>query len=84
MGVRLVDLLPPSLESFALYGYERGYCKDVDDQVDELMEVKGEKFPLLVNIEGIQDTMGSITTVYGGEPEEGKEWNRGEQDWGWK
>lgn len=84
LGVRLVDLLPPSLESFALYGYERGYCKDVDDQVDELMEVKGEKFPMLVNIEGIQDTIGSIDTVYGGEPEEGKEWDRGEQDWGWK
>lgn len=84
LGVRLVDLLPSSLESFALYGYDRGFCKDVDEQVDELMEVKSDRFPSFVTIEGVHNTIDSIYTLYGFRPQDGKHWDRGEQDWGWK
>ena len=50
---RLIDGLPPSLEYLRLYGYTRGENSDVDENVDELMEKKGEKLPRLTVIEGI-------------------------------
>lgn len=50
---RLIDGLPPSLEYLCLYGYTRGENSDVDENVDELMEKKGEKLPRLTVIEGI-------------------------------
>jgi hypothetical protein len=50
---RLIDGLPPSLEYLCLYGYTRGENSEVDENVDELMEKKGEKLPRLTVIEGV-------------------------------
>ncbi|RFN54069.1 hypothetical protein FIE12Z_1666 [Fusarium flagelliforme] len=50
---RLIDGLPPSLEYLCLCGYTRGENSNVDENVDELMEKKGEKLPRLTVIEGV-------------------------------
>lgn len=82
--LRLVAMLPSSLESFALYGYERGDNEDVDGQVDEFMQKRETLFPSLVDMEGIEEKIDSIDDLYGCEPDDGEGWDRGEQDWGWK
>lgn len=77
-GVNLVDVLPPSLESLALYGYERGDCKDVDKQVDDFLHRKEAMFPLLIEVEGIESKIESIRDRHGYEPDDDNVWDRGE------
>ncbi|SPN99264.1 uncharacterized protein DNG_02301 [Cephalotrichum gorgonifer] len=50
---RLVDALPTSLEYLCLYGYQKGKVVEIDEQVEELMEKKDERFPILQEIRGI-------------------------------
>ncbi|KAK0647142.1 hypothetical protein B0T16DRAFT_446940 [Cercophora newfieldiana] len=50
---RLVEALPPNLESLRLYGYRKGENSVIDSHVTELLERKSELFPDLVDIEGI-------------------------------
>jgi hypothetical protein len=50
---RLVDGLPPGLRALRLYDYRRGEDVVWDEYVDELRETMAERFPLLVELEGV-------------------------------
>ncbi|KAK3356830.1 hypothetical protein B0T25DRAFT_537501 [Lasiosphaeria hispida] len=52
---RLVDALPPSLTSLHLYGYTRGHSGVYDEHVDELLKQRAERFPLLVELRGVEE-----------------------------
>lgn len=82
-GPRLVDRLPPSLVSLAIYGYERGYCQDVDDQIDELLRERQTKLPLLEKVEGIETKIPSFEELYGNEADDENLWVEEERDWTW-
>ena len=52
---RLVDALPPNLKFLRLYDYRRGTDAVWDENVDELKEKMAERFPLLVEVEGVDE-----------------------------
>ncbi|KAF5965080.1 hypothetical protein FCOIX_13114 [Fusarium coicis] len=60
---RLVDMLPPSLEYFCLYGYTRGENTDVDDHIDEFLAKRDEKLPNLKVVRGIDERVRDIKDV---------------------
>lgn len=53
---RLIDALPPNLESLVLRGYRKGAKQSHDKHIDELLHMRLEKFPFLRDIRGI-DTL---------------------------
>ncbi|KAF5575151.1 hypothetical protein FPCIR_13288 [Fusarium pseudocircinatum] len=61
--LRLVDMLPPSLEYLCLYGYARGENPDVDEYIDELLAKKDDKLPILKVIEGIDKRVRDIKDI---------------------
>ncbi|KAK2685889.1 hypothetical protein QWA68_015008 [Fusarium oxysporum] len=61
--LRLVDMLPPSLEYLCLYGYTRGENSDVDEYIDELLAEKDEKLPNLKVIEGINKRVRDVKDI---------------------
>ncbi|KAK0711747.1 hypothetical protein B0H67DRAFT_300275 [Lasiosphaeris hirsuta] len=65
---RLVDALPPNLTWLRLYGYERGSDKVHDEHVDELQEQLEERFPLLAELEGVEEPIILGRTQRFGEP----------------
>ncbi|KAH8678495.1 hypothetical protein BX600DRAFT_431770 [Xylariales sp. PMI_506] len=80
---RLVDMLPPNLEYFCLYNYERGENIDIDNLVDEFMHKKTERFPRLQIIRGINETVMSERALYTEDDREDNLWRRPEVDLGW-
>lgn len=56
-GMRLVDMLPEGLEVLRLFEYEKGRWPDHDEQVRELMESRGERFPGLTVVEGVEESL---------------------------
>ncbi|KAF5567258.1 hypothetical protein FNAPI_722 [Fusarium napiforme] len=61
--LRLVDMLPPSLEYLCLYGYTRGENPDVDEHIDELLAKRDEKLPNLKTVEGIDERVRDIKDI---------------------
>ncbi|KAH7303065.1 hypothetical protein B0I35DRAFT_447299 [Stachybotrys elegans] len=61
---RLVDALPPGLQSFTLRGYYKGKNQYYDWQVKEFMAYKAERFPRLQELEGIEAPVPSASDVY--------------------
>jgi hypothetical protein len=51
---RLIDALPPNLESLTLRGYRVGANKLCDEHVQELIEGKAERLPKLKEILGVE------------------------------
>lgn len=82
-GARLMDILPPSLVTLTIYGYERGHNGDVDDHVDELLRERRKRLPLLETLEGVEMRVDSLDDVYGYEIREEDVWKGVEQDWTW-
>ncbi|KAF5014005.1 hypothetical protein FDECE_35 [Fusarium decemcellulare] len=63
----LINALPPSLKYLCLYGYEKGRIPVLDRCVEELMEKKGERLPLLEEVRGVDETVKDIVGLYGDE-----------------
>ncbi|KAJ4328328.1 hypothetical protein N0V84_001199 [Fusarium piperis] len=61
---RLIDLLPPNIESLCLYGYVKGETRLMDKQVAELMEKKGERLPKLKEVRGVEETVPDMQDLY--------------------
>ncbi|CAM1508985.1 Fc.00g027240.m01.CDS01 [Cosmosporella sp. VM-42] len=61
---RFIDALPPKLEYFCLYGYTKGEIPDIDEHVEELMEKKSERLPLLRELKGIDELVEDVATAY--------------------
>ena len=61
---RLIDALPPSLEYLCLYGYTKGEVPDVDEHVDELMEKRAERLPLLKEVRGVDEMVEDVATAF--------------------
>lgn len=53
----LVELLPPNLEYLCIYDYIRGTVMDFDQNINELLACKGDKFPRLKSISGVKQTI---------------------------
>ena len=83
-GYRLVDALPPKLESLRLYGYQKGQYTVVDDQVAELLEKKSELFPNLVDIEGVDELIPGVPGTWDPEPGEEEVWKRSTENLDWE
>ncbi|KAH7143652.1 hypothetical protein EDB81DRAFT_796094 [Dactylonectria macrodidyma] len=79
---RLIDALPPSLEYLCLYGYERGENADVDEHVDEFIEKREGRLPLLKEVKGMDERVDSEISVYKGQDEDSL-WQRPKRDFGW-
>ncbi|KAK0671352.1 hypothetical protein QBC41DRAFT_363394 [Cercophora samala] len=73
---RLVDLLPPNLESLKLYGYEKGKFAEVDAHVDELLAQKEEKLPNLKTIDGLEKCILGVAGTYPATPGSCDVWQR--------
>ncbi|KAK4639896.1 hypothetical protein QC761_700870 [Podospora bellae-mahoneyi] len=73
---RLVDLLPPNLESLKLYGYEKGKFAQVDAHVDELLAQKQEKLPNLKTIHGLDECILGVAGTYPAELGNSELWQR--------
>lgn len=63
---KLVDGLPPNLEYLRLYDYTKGAHKDIDDQVQQLLAVRQQRYPRLKVIEGVDQTVPGMLTQYPG------------------
>ncbi|KAF7552548.1 hypothetical protein G7Z17_g4240 [Cylindrodendrum hubeiense] len=61
---RLIDALPPSLEYLRLYGYEKGENSDVDEHVDEFMQKKEARLPLLKEVVGVDEKVQDLASMY--------------------
>ncbi|KAH6984583.1 hypothetical protein BKA56DRAFT_614314 [Ilyonectria sp. MPI-CAGE-AT-0026] len=79
---RLIDALPPTLEYLCLYGYEKGENSDVDEHVDEFMEQKEERLPLLEEVEGVDERIEDSALLYNQDDEDSL-WERPERDFDW-
>lgn len=64
---RLVDALPGGLRVLWLYDYVTGVHRLYDEQVDELMAVvkAGDRFPLLSEMKGVEETLVGRGTKFG-------------------
>lgn len=87
---RLIDLLPPNIESLCLYGYIKGKTRLMDKQVAELMEKKGERLPKLKEVRGVEETVPDMCDLYGEKRDENYQvvikegqYKRPERDFGW-
>lgn len=79
---RLIDALPPTLEYLCLYGYEKGENTDVDEHVDEFMEQKEERLPLLKEVEGVDERIEDSALLYNQDDEDSL-WERPKRDFDW-
>jgi hypothetical protein len=61
--LRLVDMLPPSLEYLCVYGYTRGESPDVDEHIDEFLAKKDDKLPNLKVVRGINERVRDIKDI---------------------
>ncbi|CAG9990998.1 unnamed protein product [Clonostachys byssicola] len=61
---RLIDALPPSLESFCLYGYKKGENLDVDEHVNEFIDNREAKFPRLKEVRGIEEEFPGVAQLF--------------------
>ena len=50
---RLIDALPPNLESLMLRGYQRGVVVEWDHQLDEFEAKRAQRLPKLTDVTGI-------------------------------
>ncbi|KAF5688818.1 hypothetical protein FCIRC_1724 [Fusarium circinatum] len=87
--LRLVDMLPPSLEYLCLYGYTRGVNPDVDEHIDELLAKRDGKLPNLKVVKGIEERVLEINDILydmaEAEVDEDELYVRGEEfESGWK
>jgi hypothetical protein len=87
---RLIDLLPPNIESLCLYGYVKGKTRLMDKQVAELMEKKGERLPKLKEVRGVEETVPGMHDLYAEKRDESYQivrkhgqYKRPERDFGW-
>ncbi|KAH7159644.1 hypothetical protein B0J13DRAFT_539327 [Dactylonectria estremocensis] len=78
---RLIDALPPSLEYLRLYGYERGENADIDEHVNEFMEKREERLPLLKEVKGVDGRVEPESSMYKGQDD--STWQRPKRDFGW-
>ena len=60
---RLVDALPPSLESLLIRGYKRGETEEYDEFIDEFLAAREERLPKLSVIRGMEETISSAKDV---------------------
>ena len=81
---KLIDILPPSLEFLRFYDYKKGQNEAVDKDIEELLQVKADKFPRLVEIEGLSETYEGIWSNYGYEASEEHHYKRPKKDVAWK
>ena len=79
---RLFEALPRNLESLLLRGYKKGKNREHDGQIDEFLRHVGE-FPLLKNINGIEETVPSAWTVRNPDVDEDQLWTPEEENDGW-
>ncbi|KAH6657862.1 hypothetical protein BKA67DRAFT_533049 [Truncatella angustata] len=77
---RLIDTLPPNLEYLCLYNYNRGENRDIDEQVEELMEKRNGRLPKLLVVKGVEEEVVGVTAQYDDEIPEGEHWERPEVD----
>ncbi|VUC29246.1 unnamed protein product [Clonostachys rosea] len=61
---RLIDALPPKLESFCLYGYKKGENLDIDEHVNEFMINREARFPSLNEVRGIEEEVPSVAQLF--------------------
>ncbi|KAF6824038.1 F-box domain containing protein [Colletotrichum musicola] len=61
---RLFEALPPNLEYLCFYDYDKGVNADIDDHVREFMEKKGELFPSLREVVGVDEKVPAGGTLY--------------------
>ncbi|KAK4198021.1 hypothetical protein QBC40DRAFT_179665 [Triangularia verruculosa] len=80
---RLVDLLPPNLQSLKLYGYDKGKLPEVDAHIAELLAQKTERLPNLKIIEGVEECVLGVVGTYPAVPGEDKLWQRPTDGVGW-
>ncbi|RSL81456.1 hypothetical protein CEP51_005814 [Fusarium floridanum] len=87
---RLINLLPPNIESLCLYGYVKGESRLMDKQVKELMEKKGERLPKLKEVRGVEETVPDMHDLYGEKRDENYlvvrkdgQYKRPKRDFGW-
>lgn len=85
VSYRLIDALPPNLESLRLYGYKKGDHAIIDSHVNELLEKKAELFPILLGeIEGIDEYLPGVPGTYEGDsPSEDELWQRPTDNLDW-
>ncbi|KAL6413191.1 putative f-box domain containing protein [Ilyonectria robusta] len=77
---RLIDALPPNLEYLCLYGYTKGVNEEIDSHVQEFMEKKAERLPLLKKVRGIDETVVDLASTYSIDGPEEDLWKRPEGD----
>lgn len=78
--LRLVNMLPPNLETFVLTGYEKGKSEVVDEQVGEFMEGKRKG----LGVEGVEEMVGDVATEFDDDDlREERLWKRPEMEWDW-
>ncbi|KAH7001145.1 hypothetical protein EDB80DRAFT_85272 [Ilyonectria destructans] len=75
---RLIDALPPNLEYLCLYGYTKGINEEIDNHVEEFMEKKAERLPLLKEVRGIDETVVDLASIYSIDGPEEDLWKRPE------
>lgn len=80
---RLIDALPRSLEYLCFYGYTKGSNEDIDGQVQELMEKRAERLPLLKEVRGVDEMVLDMGSIYSEDCDEDDLWERPERDLGW-
>ncbi|KAK7222497.1 hypothetical protein V2G26_010500 [Clonostachys chloroleuca] len=61
---RLIDALPPNLESFCLYGYKKGENAEVDEHVNEFVNNKEARFPRLKEVSGIEEEAPGVAQLF--------------------
>lgn len=71
---RLIDALPPSLEYLYLYGYKKGVVWEVDELVEELMDMRHERLPKLVEVRGVDNVESALDMEW--DDDEGYTWER--------
>ncbi|KPM41161.1 hypothetical protein AK830_g5427 [Neonectria ditissima] len=80
---RLIDTLPPNLEYLCLTGYAKGSNEDIDRHVEEFMEKKAERLPLLKEIKGIDEMVEELGDKYSGEDAEEDLWEKPQKKFSW-
>lgn len=75
---RLIDALPPNLEYLCLYGYTKGAKEEIDSHVEEFMEKKAERLPLLKQVRGIDETVVDLASTFSIDGPEEDLWKRSE------
>ncbi|RWA05050.1 hypothetical protein EKO27_g10055 [Xylaria grammica] len=79
----LLGALPKSLEYLLIRGYERGKVKRYDDQIDEFLLVKQDRFPLLKEVHGINETIPIAASVEDPDGNDGQLWRPPNMDDEW-